>query len=255
MVGLCDYPVHGLERHTQPFDCHLPPERQGRDDVDVQRIGAHREDGLGAAAHEDHAAFRRGLRDHALGHQDESLLFRVDRYRGLAGDERLRRRRGERAGEAFQQPGGPLLPPGDLVPRESRKARDLIDELVVDQCPAAAKPIHHQPRDLRPARGVLARDRDERFYCWRRLRRRSPIFSSGMPPCVGTRITRLLLAFSSRSTSKYCRVSASGVSVVLSSRCCSACRRATSTRWRSVSTCCSCAILLLIAWTTCAGGW
>ena len=75
-----------------------------------------------------------------------------------------------------------------------------------------------------------------------------------MPPSVGTRMTRLFDALSSCSTSKYCWVSASGVSVVLSRRCCSAWSRATSTRCRSVSICCSCAILLLIAWMTCAGG-
>jgi len=43
--------------------------------------------------------------------------------------------------------------------------RHLIDELVVDQRPASAEALDDPPRDLRPARGVLARDRDERLYC------------------------------------------------------------------------------------------
>ncbi len=45
------------------------------------------------------------------------------------------------------------------------------------------------------------------------------------------------------------------MSVTLSSRCCSAWSRATSTRCCSVWIRCSWAILSLIAWTTCGGGW
>jgi hypothetical protein len=40
--------------------------------------------------------------------------------------------------------------------------RYLIDELVVDQRPAQA--LDDQARNLRAARCVLARDRDERLY-------------------------------------------------------------------------------------------
>ena len=92
-----------------------------------------------------------------------------------------------------------------LVGRQPGQSRHLIDEFVVDQRPASAKALDDQARDLRPARRVLARDRDERLYRYgcRRLRRRSPMFSIGMPPEVGTKITRLLDDFSSRSTSKY----------------------------------------------------
>src|ERR1041385_1699440 len=81
------------------------------------------------------------------------------------------------------------------------------------------------------------------------------MLSNGMPPSVGTKMIRLLELFMSCSTSIHCLVSASGDSVWFSNRCCSVCSRATSTRCRSVSICCSCAILLLIACTTCAGGW
>src|SRR5258706_9141011 len=154
----------------------------------------------------------------------------------------------------MQQAGAQLLELRHLFGREAGLPRHLIHDLVIDQRPAQR--FRHQPRDVRAAGGVLPRHRDERrrTHCWRRFRRRSPMFSTGIPPAVGTRITRLFDDLSSRSTSKYCRVSASGVSVVLRSFCCSAWSRATSTRCRSVSTCCSCAILLLIAWTTCAGG-
>src|SRR2546423_941300 len=80
------------------------------------------------------------------------------------------------------------------------------------------------------------------------------MLSNGIPPSVGTKMIRLLEPFMSCSTSIHCLVSASGDSVWFSSRCCSVCSRATSTRCRSVSICCSCAILLLIACTTWAGG-
>src|SRR4029077_10361295 len=115
-------------------------------------------------------------------------------------------------GRPHDHPVRPSPPPRDLVGREARQVRHLIDEFVVDQRPAG-ETLDHEACDLRPARCVLARDRDEGRYGWRRLRRRSPILSIGMPPWVGTRITRLLLAFISRSTSRYCMVSASGVSV------------------------------------------
>jgi hypothetical protein len=42
--------------------------------------------------------------------------------------------------------------------------RHLIDEFVVDQRPTAVEALDDQARDLRPARCVLARDRDERLY-------------------------------------------------------------------------------------------
>src|SRR6266699_3850426 len=80
------------------------------------------------------------------------------------------------------------------------------------------------------------------------------MLSSGNPPSVGTKMIKLLEPFMSCSTSIHCLVSASGESVWLRSRCCSVWRRATSTRWRSVSICCSWAILLLIACTTWGGG-
>src|SRR5262249_51932380 len=159
----------------------------------------------------------------------------------------------QRAREALEQARSPLLAARHLVARQAGAPRDLIDEFVVDQRPIT-QALDHATPDFRPARRVLARDRDERLYCCRRFRRRSPMFRIRTPPCVGTRITRLFDVFMSRSTSRYCRISASGVSVVFSSRCCSACSLATSTRWRSVSTCCSWAILALMAWTTVAGG-
>ena len=51
---------------------------------------------------------------------------------------------------------------------------------------------------------------------------RSPMLSTGTPPSVGTRMTRLLDVFMPSSTSRYCLVRASGVRVWLSRRCCSA---------------------------------
>jgi len=42
--------------------------------------------------------------------------------------------------------------------------RDLIDELVVNQRPPASQALDDQARDLRSARRILARNRDERLY-------------------------------------------------------------------------------------------
>jgi hypothetical protein len=51
-----------------------------------------------------------------------------------------------------------------LVTGQPGEVRHLIDELVVDQRPAASQALDDQTPDLRSARGVLARDRDERLY-------------------------------------------------------------------------------------------
>src|SRR2546425_1268698 len=257
LIGLVNHLVDFRRIHAESFDGDFPAERFGRDHVDVQRVGPRREDSLRAPPDEHHPPLGGGFGDHALCHPDKLLFFRLDgRRRATGADEHLRRRHRQGARQPLEQSRRTLFPPRNLIGRHPGEVRHLIDELVVDQRPASAQALDDQARDLRPARRVLPRDRDERLYRYgcRRLRRRSPMFSIGIPPDVGTRITRLLDDFSSRRTSKYCRVSASGVSVVFSSRCCSACSRATSTRCRSVSTCCSCAILLLIAWTTCAGG-
>src|SRR3989441_990731 len=178
---------------------------------------------------------------------------------GGRSDDQLRRRDGEGAGQALEQSGRALLALGDLVSGEAGAPRHFVHELVVDKVPPQR--AGDQLRNVGAARAVLAGDRDDgwghqgggrRWLC--RLRRISPRLRTGRPPSVGTMMMRLSEPFISRSTSRYCLVSASGVRVWFNSRTCSAWSRATSTRCRSVSTCCSCAILLLIAWTTCAGG-
>src|SRR5262245_1396301 len=169
--------------------------------------------------------------------------------------EHFRRRHGESSRQTLQQTGRTLLTTCDFVLRQPGELRHLLHEFVVDQCPPR-QTLDHELRNGRSAGRVLPRERNERLQGdgRRKFCRSSPRLSTGIPPSVGTRMIVLFDWRRSRSTSRYCRVSASGVSVSFESRCCSAWSRATSTRCRSASTCCSWAILLLMACTTAAGG-
>src|SRR5690348_5110022 len=259
-VDLVEHPLDLPALHAQVLDCHLHSPRFGADEIDVQGVGPPGQDGLRSAPHQHGAPVRRGLGDDALrDFHDGGFLglgVRQGRRPGRGAGGYLGRRGREVAGDPGQKPRRPLLFLGHLVRRKPRPPGHLVHELVVDHGPP------EEGRDLLrhfgPARGVLPRDRDQgRVGQCRvpRFLRRSPRFRTGNPPSVGTMMIKLSEPFMSRSTSRYCLVRASGVSVTFSSRTCSACSRATSTRCRSVSTCCSCAILALIAWTTACGGW
>src|SRR6185437_5215915 len=259
-VGFVEHLLDVLARDAEMLDGHLHAPRFGAHEIDVKRVRPPGEDSLRSAPDEHRAPVRRRLGDDPLRDLHDGRLFGLRlRQRGGPGP-RARRdlggRRREVAGDPGQEPRRPLLLLRHLVRRQSRPPGDLVDELVVDHRPPELR--RHVLRDFGAAGGVLPGDRDERrilAQCRPRFFLRSPRLSTGSPPSVGTMMMRLSEPFMSRRTSRYCLVSASGVSVTLSSRTCSACRRATSTRWRSVSTCCSCAILALMAWTTACGGW
>src|SRR6185436_2719487 len=119
-----------------------------------------------------------------------------------------RRRDRQGAGQPLEQPRRAFFAPGHLLLGQAGEPRYLLDEFVVDQRPSGEL-LDDAPGDLRAAGRVLARDRHERLQGEgrRRFWRRSPMFNTGIPPSVGTRMIMLFEVLSSRSTSKYCRVS------------------------------------------------